>query len=78
MLVYIFVNSIIITSIILKIKENIIIEFRVIASIAIIIALGLIIGIAIIIIIIMRCLLRLCFLISLFSCAKRVFASFAL
>jgi hypothetical protein len=78
--VYIFINSIINTYIIFKVKEDIIIRFKVITSITIIIILKLIININIIIIIIViiRYLLRVYAFTSLFSFTKKVFTSFTL
>jgi hypothetical protein len=78
MLVYVFVGGTVVALIIFKVKKDIIIGFKVVFSVAIIGILELIIGVgvAIIIIIIMRYLLRVCLLISLFSFAERVFASF--
>jgi hypothetical protein len=78
MLIYILVSGTIIAPIVFKVKEDIVVKFSVVSSVAIIIILGLVIGVAIIIIIILRRFLRACLLISFFSLAKRVFTSFAL
>jgi hypothetical protein len=82
MLIYIFISNIVVAPIIFKVKEDIIIRFRVTFSITIIIILGLIVSVGVIVIIIIILILRrfprACFLVSLFSLAERVFASFAL
>jgi hypothetical protein len=82
MLVYIFISSTIITFIIFKVEEDIVVGFSVVFSVAIIIILKLIInigvGVAIIIIIILYRLSRVYLLTSLFSLAEQIFASFAL
>jgi len=77
-LVHVFVGSAVVALIILKVEEDIVVGSGVVASIAIIVALGLVVSVAIIVVITMRCLPRVCFLISLFSLAERVFANFAL
>jgi len=71
--VYIFVGNAIVAFIIFKVKENIIVEFNVVA-------LGLVVGVsvAIIIVIIMRRLPRVYTFTSLFSFTEGVFASFTL
>ena len=78
--VHIFVNSTIITPIVLKIEEDIVIGSRIVANITVVIALRLVISIsiAIIIIITMRRLPRVYLLTSLFSLTERVFTGFAL
>jgi len=78
--VYIFIGNTIVALIVFKVEEDIVVGFKVVFSVTIISTLGLVVGVsvAIIIIITMRYLLRVCLLISLFSLAKRVFASFAL
>jgi hypothetical protein len=78
--VYIFINSAIVATIIFKVEEDIVIGFKVVANVAIIVALGLIVSVkvAIIVVIIICYLPRVYILVSLFSLAERVFASFAL
>jgi hypothetical protein len=77
--VYVFFDGAVIALIVLRVKKNIIVRSNVIVSVAAIVALRLIVGvsIAIIVVIIIRRLLRVCALVSLFSLAKEVFASFA-
>jgi len=76
--VYVFVSGAVVAPLVLRVKEDIVIRFRVVASVAIIIALGLVIGVAIIVIITMRRLPRVRVLVGLFPLAKRVFVGFAL
>jgi hypothetical protein len=78
--VYIFIGGAIVTPIILRVKENIIIRSSIIASVIIIVTLGLviIISVTIIVIIIMRCFLRVYALTGLFSLTEGVFTGFAL
>jgi hypothetical protein len=77
--VYVFISGAVITPIILRVKEDIIIGSRVVANVIIIIALRVVVGvdIAIIVVIIIRRFLRACALISLLSLIKGVFISFA-
>jgi hypothetical protein len=78
--VYVFVSGAVVTPIVLKVKEDIVVRSRVVASVAVIITLRLVVGVsvAIIVVITIRRLLRVCVLVSLFSLTKRVFTSFAL
>ena len=85
MLVYvftIFVSSTVNTPIVLRVKEDIVVRSRVIASVTVIVILRLVISVsvsvAIIVVITIRRLLRVCLLVSHFSLTKRVFTSFAL
>ncbi len=78
--VHVFISGVIITPIVLRVKEDIIIRSSVITSVTIIITLGLIIiiSVAIIVIITMRRFPRVYTLTGLFSLTEGVFASFAL
>jgi len=78
--VYVFVGGAIVATIVLRVKENVVVGSSVVASVAIIVALGLVVGVgvAIIVVITMRCLPRVYALASLFSLAEGVFAGFAL
>ena len=78
--VYVFVGGVVIACIVLKVKEDIVVRSRVIASVVVIIALGLVVsvGVAIIVVFTIRRFSRVCLLTSLFSLAERVFISFAL
>jgi hypothetical protein len=79
MLIYIFVGSVVITLIVLRVKEDVVVGSSVITSVVVIITLGLVVGVgvAIIVVIIIRRLLRVYALASLFSFAEGVFISFA-
>jgi uncharacterized membrane protein len=78
--VYVFVGGTVVAPIVFRVEEDIVVGSRVVSSVAVIGTLGLVVGVgvAIIIVIIIRYLPRVCLLISLFSLAERVFASFAL
>jgi hypothetical protein len=78
--IHVCVGGAIVACIVLRVKENIVVGSRVIASVAVVVTLGLVVsvGVAIIVVITIRRLARVCLLAGLFSLAKRVFAGFAL
>jgi hypothetical protein len=78
--VYVFVGSAVVAYIVLRVKEDVVVRSRVVASVAVIVVLRLVVGVgvAIIVVITIRRLPRVCLLTSLFSLTKRVFVSFAL
>jgi hypothetical protein len=70
--VHIFVGGAIVAPLVLRVENDIVVGFRVVASVAIIVVLGLVVVITI------RRLPRVRILIDLFPLAERIFAGFAL
>jgi hypothetical protein len=57
-LVHVIVSGAVVASIVLRVKEDIVVRFRAVASVAIIVALRLVVNVAIVVVITVRRLLR--------------------